>query len=78
MHPIAKDFVLSCLRANEQERFCSGKTDIFGANIVRSHQWFQDVDWDDVEAKSFIPEWQPMQTLSGKMDLRCEICKHVV
>ena len=49
----------------------SGKADVFGANIVRSHQWFQDVDWDDIEAKSFVPEWQPIQTLSGKMDLRC-------
>ena len=71
MHAIAKDFVLSCLRVDEKERFYSGKADVFGENIVRSHQWFQDVDWDDIEAKSFVPEWQPIQTLSGKMDLRC-------
>ena len=71
MHAIAKDFVLSCLRVDEKERFYSGKADVFGENIVRSHQWFQDVDWDDIEAKSFVPEWQPMKTLSGKMDLRC-------
>lgn len=73
MHAIAKGFVLSCLRVDENERFCSGKTDVFGTNIIRSHQWFQDIDWDDVEAKTFVPEWQPKETLTGKMDLRCSI-----
>ena len=70
MHAIAKDFVLCCLRPDESERFQTGKTDLFGGNIIRGHQWFQDIDWDDIEAKAFLPEWQPSKTLSGKMDLR--------
>lgn len=70
MHPIAKDFVVSCLRSDEKERFNTGKTDVFGGNIIRSHPWFQDIDWDSVESKSFVPEWQPVKTLSGNMDLR--------
>jgi hypothetical protein len=71
MHPIAKDFALCCIRPDENARFHTGKTDIFGDNIIRAHPWFQDLDWDAVEAKSFVPEWQPLATLDGKMDLRC-------
>jgi len=75
MHAIAKDFVLCCLRPDESERFQTGKTDLFGGNIIRGHQWFQDIDWDDIEAKAFLPEWQPSKTLSGKMDLRYNCCR---
>jgi len=75
MHAIAKDFALCCLRLDEKERFQTGKTDLFGNNIIRGHQWFQDIDWDDIEAKAFVPVWQPSQTLSGTMDLRCICCR---
>jgi hypothetical protein len=73
MHPIAKDFVLGCLRLNEKERLQTGETDVFGANVVRSHPWFNGIDWDDVEAKAFLPEWRPIETLQGRMDLRCVV-----
>ena len=77
LHPIAKDFVLGCLRVDEHERFHTGKTDVFGSSITRAHPWFQDLDWDAVEAKSFVPEWRPIETLSGKMDLRCAAAKKI-
>jgi serine/threonine protein kinase len=75
LHPIAKDFVLGCLRVDERERFHTGKTDVFGGNCMRAHPWFQDLDWDTVETKLFVPEWRPIETLSGKMDLRCSAAK---
>jgi hypothetical protein len=41
--------------------------------VVRCHPWFSGIDWDDVEAKAFLPEWRPIETLQGKMDLRCVV-----
>ena len=59
------DIITKLLTVDPKKRLGSGKD---GVVKIKNHPFFDDVDWDDVVNKNFIPPFQP--ELSDELDLR--------
>ena len=52
----ARDLTSRLLNKNPVERLGAGPTD---AEEIKSHEWFEDIDWNKIENKMLNPPYKP-------------------
>ncbi|TBU03384.1 C1-like protein kinase [Hamiltosporidium magnivora] len=62
---VAKDLILKLLQKDPKKRLGSGEND---ANEIKSHPFFENVNWEDVYNRTIKPEFIPKSNLTDNFD----------
>lgn len=54
--PAARDLCSRLLTKNPAERLGAGES---GAEDIKSHEWFEDIDWSKIHNKMLPPPYKP-------------------